>query len=419
MKKYSTEERIKQADEYMKTHSITDRKYKFEVGQIFKNNLCSATIIEKTVFKTNFYEKGYKLKCNNCSNIFIGREYEIEKNHLCPFCSNVEIKIGTNDICTTHPHIIPWLKNINDGYTKNANSHEKIPLVCPNCGYEINTKEIRAACNRGINCPVCGDGISFPNKLIRTILSYFQIEFIAEYKIQGAKFLYDVFMPNNNIIIEMHGKQHYENDTKWKNQKLEEIQMNDKNKLEFALKNGIEHENYIVIDCRTNEFVDIKNNLIISGLFEKIGLKITEKEWKEIFVLSQKSLFLRTIELWNQGVKELSEIEKIVNLKRWCIIQYLKRGASQELCDYSPKKQQQKYGKKVAQQAKETKSIKVRNKTTGICYPSLMEAERSTGVCHCGISKCCKGTYGHAGKTETGELMVWEFVEEEKENKND
>ena len=39
MKKYSTEERIKQAEEYMKTHSITDKKYKFE-GRIDGMGVC-------------------------------------------------------------------------------------------------------------------------------------------------------------------------------------------------------------------------------------------------------------------------------------------------------------------------------------------------------------------------------------------
>lgn len=48
--------------------------------------------------------------------------------------------------------------------------------------------------------------------------------------------------------------------------------------------------------------------------------------------------------------------------------------------------------------------------TTGEIYESIREAERKTGIAHQHISKCCKGKYKFAGKTENGEKLVWKFL---------
>lgn len=66
------------------------------------------------------------------------------------------------------------------------------------------------------------------------------------------------------------------------------------------------------------------------------------------------------------------------------------------------------------------KSTKVICITTGVKYESITEAERQTGVNQGDISKCCNGKrYKSAGKSETGEKLVWMFYKDYLEqNKN-
>ena len=50
---------------------------------------------------------------------------------------------------------------------------------------------------------------------------------------------------------------------------------------------------------------------------------------------------------------------------------------------------------------------------TGKIYPSSLEAERQTGVAHSSIIKCCRGKLKSAGKSETGERLIWKYYEED------
>lgn len=51
--------------------------------------------------------------------------------------------------------------------------------------------------------------------------------------------------------------------------------------------------------------------------------------------------------------------------------------------------------------------------TTGKIYNSIAEAQRQTGVLQSNISRCCKGKSKSAGKSQTGEKLIWQYAEEE------
>ena len=75
----------------------------------------------------------------------------------------------------------------------------------------------------GFVCPNCGGGISYPNRLMSAILNeYFadgeyETETIFEWSKKvpvswnpsGKMMRYDFYFPNQKIIIEMNGAQHY------------------------------------------------------------------------------------------------------------------------------------------------------------------------------------------------------------------
>ena len=59
---------------------------------------------------------------------------------------------------------------------------------------------------------------------------------------------YDGYIPFFEIIIEMHGEQHYKQSGWGKN--IRDEQENDKYKKRLAFENGITEDKYIEIDCR-------------------------------------------------------------------------------------------------------------------------------------------------------------------------
>ena len=58
---------------------------------------------------------------------------------------------------------------------------------------------------------------------------------------------YDIYIPLYNLIVEVHGRQHYEEVDFFKNRTLAEEQANDRLKQQYALDNGF---NYMVVDYR-------------------------------------------------------------------------------------------------------------------------------------------------------------------------
>ena len=165
-------------------------------------------------------------------------------NHTgCPYCSGRKPIIGKNDLWTTHPEFAKLLKNPEDGYKVSHGSDQKLMWICPNCGAELK-KAVNNVVNKGLSCNNCSDNFSFPNRFMANLLDELKIDYVPEYIIKGRKYRYDFYIPMLNMIIEMHGRQHYE---PWKKsgKTLEEIQENDSQKYEWALENNINH--YVVI----------------------------------------------------------------------------------------------------------------------------------------------------------------------------
>ena len=321
-------------------------EYRYKIGQTIKENNRNFTIIgsKKEQDNTGIVRKYYKYHCNECTAELWMEESNIKRGSSCACCGNISNKIvvkGINDIATTNPWMIPYFENEEDCYKYTCDSNKKINMKCINCGHK---KEL-AICylhKNGFSCPICGDGISYPEKVIMNLLKQLNIDFIMQLNNKQFnwcdKFRYDFYFELNNkkYIIETHGLQHYENNGGFFN-KLKEQQKIDIIKQELALKNGIDE--YIIIDCRESNIDFIKENILHSKLNNIFNLN--NVDWNYINEKSQKSLLVEICKYWKEHNNINSEklsttyVGKVFNVDRTTVLRYIKIGNDIGLCNYT------------------------------------------------------------------------------------
>ena len=215
--------------------------------------------------------KAYVVKCLKCGYVFTIGEDIINNGNQKGYCkacnkySKVAVR-GYNDLWTTNPKIAQMLLNPEDGYNHLKTSNDKTNWVCPNCNSIIKNKSFAQVYYRGLSCKKCGDGISYPEKVMRAFLEQSGLTFEMHkiFKWSNLK-EYDFYLPDYNIIIETHGIQHYDKSfERMGGMTLKEVQLNDVYKKNLAIKNNI--EKYIVIDCRESDFDYIYKNIETSEL---------------------------------------------------------------------------------------------------------------------------------------------------------
>lgn len=318
----------------------------------------------------------------------------------CPKCSGRKPTYKTC-IATTDPWMMKFLKNKEDGYKYSHGSTKKVEVICPYCGKEKKIRVNHIYNCKGICCPNCGDGVSFNEKILISVLNQLKVVYIKEYspKWIGQK-RYDFYLPCNNIIIETHGEQHYK--YTGRGRPLEEEQINDKYKKELALQNGID---YIILDCRKSELNYIKQSILNSKLSEIFDL--SKIDWLKCESEASSNLVKQVCDYWylhneiNHEELSTTDIGKVFNLERGTICRYLKRGIVLGWCTtYSPKFEQLKGASKAGKSLVKPVEIFKDNKSLGI-FKSISELETQSkklfGVklLITGISQVCHGKLNH------------------------
>lgn len=334
-------------------------EFKLEIEQVFKDDKRNLTIINREhrdKLKNNNYiqhEKWYEYHCNKCgAELWMIESGLLSQNHNCACCSNQIIVKGINDIATTNKELIPYFVNTEDIYTYTYASSKKTLTTCPDCGYE-KKMVISSLSKQGFSCPRCSDGISYPEKLMFSVLEQLkenkQIDnFIYQYTKTNnkwcGKYKYDFYFEKEGqeYIIETHGEQHYkEEHGKWA--KLDEVQENDKNKKELAIYNGIKEKNYIITDCRKSDFEFIKNNILSSKLEQMFNLN--KIDWIKCGEYTCKNLVKEICDYWhlhneiNNEELTTSDLAKEFKISNTTILRYLKRGTKLDWCNYDGKKE--------------------------------------------------------------------------------
>lgn len=400
-------------------HKCCNREFDVFYRDFMKNKECVLCKQEKNIedlkldydfVKAKIEETGYKLLSTEYKNAHTKLDVICPKGHRskipwyyfyqqigCSICSNKTIIRGINDISTTHPYLVKYFVNIEDTYTHSyGSSCKKVLLKCDNCNFE-KYGTISNLIRRGFSCPKCGDGISYPEKIIFNTLEQFNILFKIQKTFSWSqKKRYDFYIPSLNCIIEAHGIQHYEKVNRGKT--LEEEQENDKLKKQLAKYNGIEH--YIVIDCRESDLEFIKNNILISQLAQLINL--TDIDWLECEKYARNSLVKKACDIWNNGIRNTLKISKIMKLEKNTIIRYLKQGSKLNICDYDPKVEMIKTIRKNGI----NNGCKVICLDTGEIYNSASEAGRLMNGTQSNISSCC------TGKIKTAYGLKWMYYDD-------
>lgn len=343
-------------DEYVTTrHNILFGYLGKAVGKISSEfRYKSGDIVnEHLLLISSYMNKGkryYTYTClNDGYNGYIS-ESDILRGRRCPVCYGRVTMRGVNDIATVRPDVSNLLWNFEDAYIYGPGSNKRIDFRCHRCGSKINA-HINIVSYYGLSCKMCGDGISYPEKFIFNFLRQISILHTENSKLQnfethkifdwsknishqnlklsGNK-IYDFYIPlDDEIIIEAHGIQHYE---EWalhthKNSKtLEEERENDVLKMNLAMLNGISQCNYIQLDCRFSNIEYIKNSIMLSILPQLLNFTEEQIDWNECNYFATSSYVFEICKLWNDGNHTVKNIASEVKMCNKTIYNYLRRG---------------------------------------------------------------------------------------------
>lgn len=144
---------------------------------------------------------------------------------------------------------IELLKNNNHNLLTPYTRNNRKVLIDFNCGHVPHLTTPNNY-KRGSRCPYCSE--SKGETIIRDYLNRNGINNEKEFSIKTNNPImdikkYDIYIPLYNLIVEVHGRQHYEEVDFFKNRTLAEEQANDRLKQQYALDNGF---NYMVVDYR-------------------------------------------------------------------------------------------------------------------------------------------------------------------------
>jgi len=324
---------------------IITKDFKIEIGTIFKDRKRNLIITNREYRPIQTKEgiinhKHYKYTCNKCgwTEGWIV-EYNLLKGIGCSCCgvNSKTVVEGINDIPTTDPWMIKYFQGgYNEAKLYTRSCSKKIRPICSDCG-RIKDNEISIHgiyTNKSIGCR-CGDGFSYPEKIMINVLEQLNIDF-ATRKVINNK-IYDFYIPFINTIIETHGGQHYkENGFIYLNGKsLKEEQKNDLYKKQLA-NEKINVNNYIVINCKKSDLEYIKINILNSDLVKIFNMD--NIDWLKCEEFALTNLVKKVCE-YKKDKPELTviEISSLVNLSDNTIRRYLKQGSKLGWCNYNPK----------------------------------------------------------------------------------
>ena len=327
------------------TYKVGDRVISYNKNGELKRDMTLVSeeiVIRKTKTLNTYKRKLFHFYCNICGwkNGKI-LETSLKKGRGCGCCNNDVVVKGINDVATTHSELLKYFCNIEDAYKNTYGTQRKVYLKCPDCGF-IREMSILQLSQEGFSCPQCSDGLSYPEKFFASLL--IQQGIIFKTQLSKSNFLwcqrykYDFYLPAFNCIVETHGKQHYENSGR-RNKTLEEEKLNDREKRNIAIKNGINY--YIVLDCRKSEINWIRNSIEKSEL--SYLLDLVKVDWVLCHKYATKSLILDVCDKWNSGkYRTTNELAKEYSLSRNTIVSYLKQGTIIGWCQYNPKEELRK-----------------------------------------------------------------------------
>ena len=318
---------------------LRNKDFKIEIGERFVDEHRNMIVTNRELRPDSKgkLRKMYNYHCNVCK----WSDGWIDEGHIlngigCSCCAKTVIVPYVNDVYTTNPELVKYFKYEEDTHKTTVCSKKEFIMVCPFCGNEqlYSTEKISTY---GFSCKKCGDGISYGEKFVYSLLCELNTDFITQLShitfSWCEKYKYDFYIPSINTIIEVHGRQHYFDKESAKNELYGYCKDTDIIKEKLAKQNGI--KNYIVIDCRKSNLQYIKESIINTNLLQLLNVTENEINWMECDRFTSKS-FLITVCEYKNNHPELSttDIGKVFHIARTTIQSYLQKGATLGICIY-------------------------------------------------------------------------------------
>lgn len=304
----------------------------YNVGDVIKDDKRDLTIIDKRRIKRSWY---YKYKCNicgyECEDGYRGgkpiearwyKAYEIENAKKgCACCSHSIVVPHINSIRALRPDLSIYFMN-DDDIKYAPQSGIKIDVRCPDCGYIKENQTISILNNYGFSCPICSTSVPIGERIICSLLESINIDFKKEYQFDNSDKRYDFYIESLDTIIEVNGRQHYQEVSG--NFGVRDELVNDEFKYEFAMSKGI--SNYIVIDARESDFDYIKQSIVSSHLSDIIDISFVD--WNFIREsINQNGKIKEMCEYWEDNTDAtIVDMERRFHYSEKMIYDYLKIG---------------------------------------------------------------------------------------------
>lgn len=327
------------------------RGFKYNIGDNIITNSGSYLIIDRYIRKNqynNYNCNTYKCECNIDGYIFELSENRISSGIACPICGHKKVVPYIRSLWDERPDLLKYLEHPDDAKKITAHSGTKIACICPECG---NKKDVMVnnLSRYGFSCNYCSDGLSYPNKFVRNVLKQLNIEYIPEKSFDWSNGkIYDEYVPQLNLIIENHGLQHYKTIDLF-NTTVDDQRINDINKKQLALKNGINI--YIELDCRESSISWIKNSIMNSQLPCILNFCENDISWDECHIFASTNKIIKEISEYWKSDHNLVSIASKYKMDVHTVSDYLEIGSKCGYCDFE-KNNNQKNGRIYISQAK-------------------------------------------------------------------
>ena len=320
--------------------------------------------VKKKVYRRICMTCGYD---NNYQNNWTA-ESDMKKGTGCPICAGQKVIEGINDIPTTAPWMVDYFQG---GYDEaklyTCHSGKKIYPKCPECGKIKNTQVVIGDIyNRhSIGC-ICKDGYNYPEKFMYSVLTQLNIKFIFQMNKKQFRwcknYKYDFYIPSLNMIIETHGKQHFDKDMF--NRTYEVQKQIDTGKKNLALSNNIKY--YIEIDCRYSNKDYIESSIkksIMSSIFD-----LSVVNFNDCASFAASNLTKLVCKIKNEHPEYTTfQIADKFNISYRTVQNYLINGHLLGWCKYNPKEERKKANERTVKYQKENqKAIVVKDENQKI-----------------------------------------------------
>ena len=293
----------------------------------------------------------FKLDCGHTFNSYITNVLYRDNKLHCPICSGNRVLKGYNDLWTTRPDLAKNLKNASDGYLYSKGSNKILEWVCPTCGKVYKHSPATLTTDGHFICNLCHNKSSYGERYLVSVLEQLNIPFSKEvYFPWGGLRRYDFFIASFNLIIEVHGKQHYEGQF-WN---TPTIMFNDDEKRELAIKHQVSKEHYIELDFTHPE--NAREIILGSDLPYILYFFDFDVDWKLCELEAHENVDILICEEFNNGVdvKTLSNRYSYSISSIWDKLQWGKKlgiipNYDKVIKDSFKKAQQKSCGRKICQ----------------------------------------------------------------------